>query len=139
MSHSPQSRLYLSTGKLSYALDKGYYKVTVLVDPELHRYLRALVPRRFVCRKQKYPPHITVVRGEVPPNQSQWGLYEGRDIEFQYSDYLHSDDQYWWINCYSAKLIDIRLGLGLASSYHLTRPPDGQECFHSTIGNQKSL
>jgi len=129
--------LHKSKGLFEYRVVDGYHRLVVLVDPELHRYLRALVPRGATCNRPRYAPHITVVRGEVPPRLDLWGKLEGQEVEFEYSDFIHHDGTYWWINCFSSTLIDVRLELGLPSSYRLTRPPDGTECFHSTIGNSK--
>lgn len=70
-------------------------------------------------------------------NLDVWGRYKGIKAEFEYDSYLHCDGIYWWFNCFSKALTDIRLELGLPASYHLTRPPDGTECFHSTVGNRK--
>jgi len=125
-----------SEGQLKYSVDDGYYRLVVIVDPELHRLFRSLVPRYYICRPQRYPPHITVVRGEAPKTDA-WERHAGRSIQFEYDTYLHYDGTYWWFNCYSDLLTSIRLELGLPSSYRLTRPPDGAECFHSTIGNSK--
>lgn len=130
--------MYISSGILEYSVKDDYYRLVVLVDPELHRYLRSLVPPYHVCRPQKYPPHITVVRGE-PPQAGVWGKFQGTSVEFYYENFIHHDGVYWWINCYSEALTSLRLELGLPASYHLTRPPDGTECFHSTIGNAKDL
>jgi hypothetical protein len=126
----------VSSGLLDYSVKDGYHRLVVLVDPELHRLFRSLVPRYYVCRPQKYPPHITVVRGEQP-RTDEWGKYQGSLVEFTYDPWLFHDGVYWWFNCWSDFLVEVRLGLGLPSSYHLTRPPDGAECFHSTIGNSK--
>lgn len=32
---------------------------------------------------------------------------------------------------------DLRVSLGLPESSQWTRPPDGRECFHMTVGNTK--
>lgn len=125
-----------SVGTLDYSIKDGYHRLVVEVDPELPRLFRALMPRYYVCRPQRYSPHITVVRGEQPQT-SEWGLHAGRLVEFEYDPYVHYDGTYWWFECYSDFLVEIRLGLGLPSSYRTTRPPNGKECFHSTIGNSK--
>ncbi len=130
--------MHLSLGALDYCVKDDYYRLVVLVDPELHRFLRSLVPPYYVCRPQKYPPHITVVRGEKPKTEA-WGKYQGTMVEFSYETFLHHNDVYWWFNCYSDRLTEIRLELGLPPSYRLTRPPDGADCFHSTVGNSKVL
>lgn len=127
-----------SSGVLRYSIDGSYHRLVVEMDPEIHRLYRALIPKYYVCRPQKYAPHITVVRGEQPLTGA-WGKHEGKGIDFEYETYLHYNGIYWWINCHSVALTSIRLELGLPSSYYLTRPPDDAECFHSTIGNSKKL
>lgn len=134
-----RSCVHSSLGTLDYSLSDGYYRLVVSVDPELHRYYRSRIPKSFVCNPQRYPPHITVVRGEVPPLKDLWGRYQGRQVCFDYSPEIRNDETYWWLNCYAQVLTDIRLELGLPASYHLTRPPSGEECFHTTIGNRKTL
>lgn len=125
-----------SEGTLDYSVTDGYYRLVVLVDRELHRFYRSLIPPYYTCRPQRYPPHITVVRGENPKT-GVWGKYQGTLVEFSYDSFLHHDGVYWWFNCFSDRLTQVRLELGLPSSYRLTRPPDGTECFHSTVGNSK--
>lgn len=127
-----------STGTLQYSVKDDYYRLVVLVDPELHRFFRSLVPKQYVCQPQRYPPHITVVRGEKPLTDA-WLKHQGQAVTFDYDSYLHHDEVYWWFNCHSPHLLNIRIELGLPSSYRLTRPPDGTDCFHSTIGNSKRL
>ena len=127
--------LFTSTGILRYV----DVKVIVEIDPEITRYYRYLLPKHIKTNKQMYPSHISVVRKEVPPRMEYWGRYEGEEIEFQYSHVVQSGGMYYWLNCYSDRLIEIRLELGLPEATSLTRPPDGAWCFHSTIGNIKGL
>lgn len=125
-----------SQGSLEYSVKDGYFRLVVLVDPELHRFFRSLVPKYYTCHPQRYSPHITVVRGERPKT-SAWERHKGELVAFQYDPYLHHDGRYWWFNCFSDRLTTFRLELGLPLSYHLSRPPTGEECFHSTVGNSK--
>lgn len=128
--------MFLSEGQLEYSVVEGYHRLVVNVDPELHRYLRHQIPKTFSCQRPKFPPHITVVRGETPLT-NKWNDHNGKTVSFSYDPYIHYKEPYWWINCWSKALTDIRLELGLPTSYHLSRPPDGTDCFHSTIGNSK--
>lgn len=130
--------MFSSDGILAYSNLDGYYRLVLEVDPELHRYLRGLIPSRFTCKVPRYSPHITVVRNEPPRVAENWGKYEGKLVSFTYDPFLNYDGTYWWIKCYSEELILIRLELGLASSHHHTRPPTDEECFHSTVGNSKT-
>ena len=125
-----------SSGTLEYSIKGDYYRLVVLVDPELHRFFRSTIPKYYICKPQRYAPHITVVRGETPCTDA-WDRHAGALVNFEYDPYLHHDGMYWWFNCYSDLLTSVRLELGLAASHKLTSPPDGTECFHSTIGNSK--
>lgn len=130
--------LFTGLGNLNYSVLNGYYRLSLDVDYELHRYLRSLVPPKYVCKPTRYFPHITVVRNEPPVILSNWEKYPNRTVRFHYSDYLHYDNTYWWINCWSEDLVAIRLELGLPPSHHHTRPSTDEECFHSTVGNSKT-
>lgn len=106
-------------------------RLVVLVDTELARYYRSQIPKSMVCRAGRYAPHITVVRNEPYEKDLQ------DPVEFEYDPYIHFNGVYWWLNCFSPTLISVRLELGLPASTDLTRPPDGSECFHMTVGNTK--
>jgi hypothetical protein len=126
--------LFASSGVLHYE-DK---KLVVLADQQISDYYRALIPKYYQVRPQKYRAHISVVRKETPPNMAIWKKHEGERIEFQYGSYLHNDERYWWLNCFCVRLEDIRRELGLSVSSPYTRPPGGfEKCFHMTIGNTK--
>lgn len=112
-------------------------KLIVEVDPEIVEYYRHWL--QVTLNRQMYAPHISVVRKEEPPHMGFWGKYEGELVEFEYSHIVQSGSVYYWLNCYSQRLIDIRLELGLPAATSLTRPPDGEWCFHCTIGNTKGL
>ncbi len=128
--------LYQSKGPLRYSQDTdGLFKLNVAVDPGLVDFYRALIPAR--VNRQRYAPHITVVRREVPTHMEAWGKFESEEVEFAYSNHVHCGTVYWWLNVFSKRLEDIRLELGLAAFGELSRPPDGSECFHVTLGNNK--
>jgi hypothetical protein len=85
-----------------------------------------------------YDPHITLVRNEIPELLENWDKYSGKEISFLYSNLIHNDEKYWWLNCFSKKLERIRLELGLPVSSPYTLPPSGfYQCFHSTLANNK--
>lgn len=135
--------IHTSTGILRYSrLEDGGYKLIVEVDPGIVQVARALVPRAVRLNTQRYAPHISVVRQEVPPaeRESFWGLYEGHSIEFEYSPLVHDDTRYYWLLAYCPRLHALRIELGLPYSTELTRPPDESvDCFHITVGNCKRL
>lgn len=126
-----------STGVLNYSQENGSYRLVLDVDPGLHDYLRALIPKYLSCNKPKYAPHITLVRNEVPTDLSFWGRRQGVQVPFSYYPFVHNNDVYWWINCFSDSFTQVRKELGLPSSSKFTKPPNGADCFHFTIGNSK--
>ncbi len=132
--------LYKSSGPLRYSQGDFGYKLIVEVDRGISDYYRSLIPKWIKTNPQKYPPHISVVRREVPVNLHHWGKYESKEIEFHYENIVHNGKVYYWLNVFATILEDIRVELGLPVSSEYTRPPDGWiKCFHTTIGNVKGL
>lgn len=74
-----------------------------------------------------YGSHVSVVKGEEPPNKELWKKYHGKKIKFQYSNEYNTNQNYWWtfINC--PELSEIRKELGLSPD-----PPYFR--FHLTVG-----
>lgn len=87
----------------------------------------------------RWAPHITVVRmgRDTPQYIEHWNKYEGKSIIFEYDPYIYIDKSYYWLNVWGEELEGIRKELGLVPRNKWTRPPDGMECFHTTIGNKK--
>lgn len=132
-----QFKLFNSVGILKYGEN---YSLRLLIDPEIARYYQQFIPKRILYNKQKYKPHISVVRKVVPINLEYWGKYEDEEIDFQYDNNIHFGEVYIWLNCFSKRLEDIRLELGLEIHDQFTEPPqDYKKCFHSTLGNLKRL
>jgi len=123
------------TGTIHYGDDK----LIVIVDPGIVDLARGLAPKYLKLNQQRYAPHISVVRHETPPLMQYWGKYEGQQVTFTYSPCAQNGQVYYWLDAYSEELKYIRKELGLYPSSRLTRPPDGKECFHITIGNCKQL
>lgn len=122
----------------------GGYKLSVEdLDPEISKFYLSLIPKSNIVQPQAFPTHCTVVRYEVPPNLEAWGLYEGEEIELLYDPYIFSGTIYWWLNCYSKRLEQIRAELGFAlpalhpADWSIPEP-EFEQCFHITIGNSKS-
>lgn len=128
---------YSTTGKLHYSIENGVYKLIVEVDPGIAALARALTPVKL--NKPKYAPHISVVRHETPTSIDMWGKYEGELVSFDYCPFVHNDEKYYWLQVVSPALVKIRMDLGLPASSLKSRPPDGTEVFHTTIGNTKGL
>jgi hypothetical protein len=129
--------MHTSTGILRYS--ENPYKLIVEVDPEIVRYYRALVPKWISLNRQKHAAHISVVRKEIPVNLQFWRKYEGQKIDFMYDGVVCWGKVYYWLCAYSDAITNVRLELGLTPTTVLSRPPDGKECFHITIGNLKSV
>lgn len=127
-----------SLGVLRYINDNRIgYKLIVEIDQDICDFYRHLIPKWYDIRPQKYPAHISVVRHEAVPKLEYWGKYEGELIDFCYDTEIQRDKVYWWLNVNANRLCEIRLELGLSQHSKFSRPPDGTECFHTTIGNCK--
>lgn len=126
-----------STGTLSYSTD-GPHKLIVEVDPGLVGLYRALVPPYVRLRRQRWPGHITVVRDEPVQRLDRWGTRQGQEIEFEFDPIVACDDTYYWLNVRCPMLAEIRRELGLSDTSALSRPPDGSDFFHITLGNLKT-
>ena len=128
------SKLLTSSGRLQYLEN---FKLNIEVDEQIVEFAKYLVPKYIGLRKQKYKPHITVIRNEIISNLNKWGLYHDTIINFQYDNYIYNDDNYYWLRAFCPKLNEIRLELGLPISSQYSRAPDNFESFHITIGNTK--
>lgn len=132
--------MYKSTGILRYATGNAGVKLIVEVDPGITAFYKSLIPKYYVANPQKYAPHISVVRKELPPRMDVWGKYEGQPVDFYYDGIVREGTVYWWLDTYSVKLEEIRLELGLPVSSPYTLPPEGfSKCFHTTLANKKSM
>jgi len=131
--------LYRSSGILKYSKERNNYKLILEVDPGIVLFYKSLIPKHIPINKQKYDPHISVVRKEIPKNLKFWRLHEEKEIEFEYSNTIYHGEIYWWLNAFSQELENIRIELGLPVSSEFTKPPSEKyiKCFHITIGNTK--
>jgi len=134
------SGLHKSTGILRYSQGNSWFKLIVEVDPGISDFYKSLIPKSYSLSPQKYAPHISVVRHEIPPIMDLWGKYDDLPIDFYYDGIIHRGTVYWWLNAFSVHLEEIRVELGLPISSHYTRPPDSfLKVFHITLGNSKNL
>lgn len=131
--------MHTSEGSLRYSTNDGKYKLIVEVDPSITSYYMSLVPKFYHLKMQRYAPHISVIRNEIPATLSNWGKHEGEVVQFDYEGDIKNDEIYFWLPVYSRRLNDIRIELGLNMTSQFSRPPDGSDCFHTTMGNIKSL
>lgn len=133
--------LFKSNGALRYFRgESGGYKLILEADPQIAYYYKSLIPKYIRLNPQKYNPHISIVRKEFPTNIDKWGLYEGKTIDFYYSNYIHNGEVYWWLNVWSFDMEKIREELGLSIEEKYTKAPQGFiKTFHMTLGNQKAI
>ena len=131
-------KTYASSGTLRYS-DQA--RLVVEVDRDFSEYYRKLIPP-WVGKpnRQLHRPHISVIRKEVP--LKNWGIHDGEMVEFHYTGLVRWSRTYFWLDCFSVRLEEIRRELGLTT--HPRHPenaiyrPDGFIwTFHMTIGNLK--
>ena len=126
-----------SIGTLDYSTDP--HKLVLVVDNDIGRFYRSLIPKYMNVKGPMYPSHISVVRNEIVPNLEVWGKYQDLQVDFEYDSFIFNDELYYWLNARSSFLEDVRAELGLPALSEFTRSPDGRHRFHITIGNTKHL
>lgn len=103
------------------------------IDPELGRYLRAEYALSRYRTVQPQPPlwgtHVSVIRGEEPPDKSAWKKFDGQRVEVRYEWDVTETKEYLWLPvvCPAANAIRVELGL----------PADPTPAMHLTFGNTK--
>ena len=98
-----------------------------LIDQGIVDYYRAVIPKYKRAKPQKYPAHVTVFR--------KWekfipGYRNEEIISIQYISYIYESDIYYYLNCWSDDIADIRENSGL-QRYRVNN------CYHITIANKK--
>jgi hypothetical protein len=129
--------VFTSSGKLIYS-DPPAIRLVVEIDPDIAKYYRSLIPPYIHYSIPMYPPHISVIRRETPPNMTLWQKHHGEAVSFEYDPYVFIGRVYIWLKVWSKEIEDLRLELGLEAHSNITRPPDESPCFHTTIANFKS-
>lgn len=129
---------FKSYAKLDYS-PLPHFRLVGEIDPGIAEFYRALIPKHITFIKPMYAPHVSIVRKEIPTNVAVWGKYQGELVEFWYSPYIFFGKIYCWLKVQSVRFEEIREELGLPRHSHITRPPDEQPCFHTTLGNFKHL
>lgn len=133
-----EDRFHPSVGILRYGLmPDGSSRLVAEIDPDICYLARTLVPRAYGIKRQKYEPHISIVRHEVCHAHPAWGKHEGASVPFEYGSYVFDDGTYFWLRVRSPEFISLRLELGLTEHSRYSRPPDGTRWFHTTVGNIK--
>ena len=107
--------------------------VVIDCDPELGRYLRAQYARHRHQTVQPQPPlwgtHVSVIRGEEPPDKTTWKTFDGQRVEVRYEWEVFETKEYLWLPVSCPEAEAIRVGLGL--------PPQPEPAMHLTFGNLK--
>lgn len=135
-----QPDLFKCHGYLQYNKIDSDFGVSLIVPQDLSDYYRTLIPKYKKVVRQKYHAHITVVRiyGEKPTNLNSWGVHANKKFTFYYSNTIEDSPNYYWLNCFSKDLENIRQELGLKNDFFKDKAPcDFKKYFHITIGNKK--
>jgi hypothetical protein len=124
--------MFTSTGTLLYDPGKGLKKfdpwwALLLCDNEIARYYALQLKKQgievFSNDKGLWKTHISVMKGETPPNPEAWTKYDSMEVEFYYSHVIRSENgEHAWVDVYSEDLANIRqeLGFGFKPWFHLT-------------------
>jgi hypothetical protein len=99
----------------------------LMCDNEIIRYANWWLKKRgvYIYGTSLYGSHISVIKGEKPPNKEAWKKYHGKKITFQYSNAINDNGKHWWYFVKCPELTSIRTELGLPAKppyfrYHLT-------------------
>lgn len=100
-------------------------------DEELGRYLRHLfLLQHWRTRRLQGPlwgTHVSVIRGEPPPQSQHWGEGDGAAVEFALDLHAQETQGFVWCPVQCMAVLDLRERLGLARE---PQPP-----LHLTVGN----
>ena len=97
-------------------------------DPELGRLLRHLYQQARFRTVTPQPPlwgtHVSVIRGEEPPDKTLWKRRDGQRVEMQYEFEVQETRGYLWVPVWCPAANELRLELGLSAeptpTMHLT-------------------
>jgi len=124
--------MFSSTGILHYDPGVGTknfdaHWAILLCDDEIARYYAWFLKKRgvelFSNDKGLWKTHVSVLKGDEPPNPTAWKKYEGYEVEFHYTHLVRYDNgKHAWVDVYSEELSAIRQELGFVAKpwYHLT-------------------
>lgn len=102
------------------------------VDKNIADYYRSLIPKYVGVKPPKYNPHVTIVRKSIEKVEKQLNKYDGESVSIEYSGEIKCGGSYYWLDCYSVDIENIRKELGLLEFRA------GFDRFHITIGNTKN-
>lgn len=128
--------MFTSSGVLRYSHDP--IKLIVEVDPGISKFYFSTIPKYLGVSKPMWDSHISVVRNVIPPDMSAWEKHAGREVSFEYENWVYNDELYYWLNVWSTDLEEVRRELGLKPYGDVTCSPDDRHRFHITLGNLKN-
>jgi len=96
------------------------------INKDITRYYRYWIYNRYGIKL--YPPawdaHISIVRGQEPPNNGYWEKYNNTRLEFYYSDWVRGsvDLKFWniMVSCTKGQLLRNELGIHNEPKFHIT-------------------
>lgn len=102
--------------------------VIIDCDPELGRLLRHFYQRSRFNTVAPQPPlwgtHVSVIRGEEPPDKTRWKARDGVVVELEYETSVAETRGYLWVPVWCPVSNELRTELGLSAeptpSMHLT-------------------
>lgn len=129
VSHIPKKgklKWYNAVGTLRYCPNSGW---VVLDTPNsIVRYYANWV-RKLTWKNGSMPmhgAHVTIVNGKVSDVRKSpyWAFRQGAKINFEYSNVIKTNDEYYWLPIRCERLKEIRQELGLTPfpkwEYHIT-------------------
>ena len=106
-------------------------KIVAELSKDFGDYYFSLIPKYYYANRQKHSVHVTIVRSfEVVPD-NLWKSFSDK-IVIYYDPTIIFGIPYFYLNCWSKDIINIRRELGL-SKYRFER-----SSYHITIGNTKT-
>jgi hypothetical protein len=123
--------MFTSTGILRYDCNRGKYVepwwALLECDDQIANYYTWQLKKRGIevvsNSKSLWGTHISVMKGETPPQPESWKKYKGFEVEFNYTHLIrHDNGEHAWVDVYSEDLSAIRQELGFPSKswYHMT-------------------
>ncbi|MBY0461122.1 MAG: hypothetical protein K2V38_27690 [Gemmataceae bacterium] len=122
--HESVGRVQFDPGLNTRAFEPWWVLLTC--DPGIVDYYAWLLRRHGVAihKGSAFGPHVSVVKGEEPPEKGAWGVDPG-PLAFRYSNVVRWDNgRHAWLDVWSPDLADLRARLGFGGppkmSFHLT-------------------
>lgn len=123
---------FKSTGKIIYDPHRPNLKkkkdwwVTLIVDPEITRYYRWFVMKRYWLKLHmpSWGSHVSIIRGEKPYNEYMhlWKKYHLKEVDFEYSNDIIFRRGFCFVEVKNDFLLNIRKEFKFLTNFglHLT-------------------